>query len=447
MTKEPSNNSNNNSNNTINDSDEATRKAKFRAKVRKIVIWTLVVLLLIIIFVVIPLVCRNHFIETLKISEEIFLSSPQRINLVSSSETGPCYRIKINGYTFSVPNHFTPSRIDYNEAEFRVESRTEGRYIFIHSERRTKKINFNSQGITRWFIPTETRYFLPMILSSDWHPFRLMFKAQLFASEGITSKIFKARWDSRHVGYIFPTPRNEGYLGRIFNMNGQGTVDLLINDTVKPVTLREWVDLAMKMVTPSPAESEYMDQESNYSPEELKNEVEELIKLAENPDSQPKCLGRALNEFYRNQNPTWLIPVATVMQCRGFFPDVLDLFQSSIVQSYMREAPKYYSKMWNSLVDEAVADSVSIDLAPLLNLRELNVYCKNLTDLDIKQVRIKIDVLSNLGITKSFTTPLFSHQNLRNHMEKQIRVKCPADISLADAVRITHRVERLEFTE
>lgn len=430
--------------NEIGTTLSADKKAKIE-KIKKIASWSFMIFLPILVFFIIPLICRNHFVKTLKISEEVFLSSPQHVNLVSSSGCGPCYHIKINGYTFYVPNKFTPSKIDYNEAEFRIKSRAEGRYIFLHAEKQTKRMKFNSQGITEWFLPSEARRFLPIILNSSWHPFRLMFKAQFFASEGITTKIFKAKWDTNHFGYIFPTAGNEGYLGRIFNKNDVGTVEFLLSDSVKPVTLREWVDLAMKIATPSPAESEYTVKEPELSQNELQRQIEKLTKQAETADLQTKCLELALNEFYKTQNPTWLIPVAAVMQERGFFPDVLDLFRDEIIQNYKKNAPDYYTEMWNEIVDRAVADSIAIEASPHQGLRELSLYCKNLTDLDIKQVKLNIEVLSNLGVIQNFTVTLFNQNSLSNKEEKLVQVRCPAEISLSDAARISHRVESMEF--
>lgn len=427
-------------------SAKISQKAAKIAKIKKIAIWTTAILLPIVIFVVIPLYCRNHFVQTLKISEDIFLSSPEEVNLVSSSELGPCYRIKINGYSFSIPNEFTPSKIDYNEAEFRIKSRSEGRFIFLRSERRTRTMNFNSQGVTKWFLPTETRKFLPMILNANWHPFRLLFKSQFFASEGITSKIFKAKWDLNHEGYIFPTTGNEGYLGRIFRQKGDGTVDFLVSDSVNNVTLRDWVDLAMKIATPAQVDSDYNDNEE-LTPEELKSKIDDLAVKALDPEYQAEVLGQCLNEFYKSKVPVWLIPVAIVMEARGFFPDVLDLVEQDIVQGYKNEAPDYYMPMWNELIDKAVAESIAIEIDPQQGLRELNIYCKNLTDLDINQVYIRIDILSNLNVKQSFIVPLLSQSYLRNREEKHIQVKCPDDISIANAVEITHRVESLEFTK
>ena len=420
-------------------------------KIQKIVIWSLVVLFPVTIFIIIPLICRNHFVQTLKISEDVFLSAPEYINLVNTDEqlkelhkeVGPCYRIKINGYTFAIPEKFTPSKIDFNEAEFRIKSRSEGRYIYLHSERRTRTLNFSSNGITKWFLPNETRKLLPIILNATWHPFRLMFKAQFFASEGITSKIFQSKWDKNHIGYIFPTPGNEGYLGRIFRMNDAGTVEFLISDSVDPVMLREWVNVAMMIQTPSPSDDEAIGDESIDDNEKSLFSLDDLILKATDQSQQIYTLSIALNEFYRLKEPEWLIPVAIIMQERGFFPEVLDLIEQN--KSSFKN-PQYQAK-WNELLDKAVAESITIEADPVQNVRELNLYCKNLTDLTINQVTLNIEVTSNLGVTKSFDVSLLKQSSLRSKEEKQIQVKCPDNISLSDFAKISHRVTSLEFAK
>lgn len=412
-------------------------------KFQKSLFWATIALIPLTLFYILPIVCRSYFVKELKVSEEVFLSAPEPINLVSTSDIGPCYKITINGYTFAIPEKYTPSKIDYNEAEFRIKSRSEGRYIYLRSEKRTRTMNFNSQGITRWFLPSEARAFLPLILNANYHPFRLLFKSQFFASQGITSKIFTSKWDKFHVGYIFPTAGNEGYLGRIFRMNDAGTVEFLMSDSVIPVTLRDWVNIAMRIQTPYPTTADTSFEEQEKSNNLL---LEKLIENAENQEleEQSRTLSLALNEFYRTKEPEWLIPVAIVMENRGFFPDVLDLI--SQYKPSFNETSVYLPK-WNEIIDKAVAESLSIEAEPRRSLREFDLYCKNLTDLDINQIVIKIDVTSNLGVIQSFTTSLLNQSYLRSREEKHLKIKCPDYISVADAINISHRVTSLEFAK
>ena len=409
-------------------------------KVRNIAI-TLAIILLITIIPLIIVGFQNHCVKTLKISRELFLSAPERINLVNTSDNEPQYfTSKINGYTFFIPEKFTPSKIDYDSAEFREKSRSEGRYIVVHAERRTRTLSFYPKGITKWFLPKEMRYFMPMVLKSWAHPVRLLFKAQLFASEGITSKIFEANWDRNHIGYIFPTTGNEGYFGRIYRMDAPGTVEFLISDSVIPVTLRDWVNVAMKIQTPAFTEYDVTDDTDDVSLYSL----DDAIEQASDPNQQAKTLSIGLNEFFRTKEAEWLIPVAIVMQERGFFPDVLDLIEQ--YKTGFNQDSKYL-KIWNELIDNAVAKSITIEADPEQNLRELNVYCKNLTDLDIRQVTLNINVTSNLGVSQSFNVSLLSQSSLHSREEKQIRIKCPNDVSLTNTVSIDYRVTSLEFAK
>ena len=391
------------------------------------------------IFVFVPLYCRNYFIKELKLPEEIFLSAPEHVDLVNTADVGPCYRVKINGYSFAIPLKFTPSKVDYDGAEFRVKSRSEGRYIAIRAERRTRTINFKAQGITHWFLPKETRKFMPIILNATWHPIRLMFKAQFYAFEGITSKIFTSNWDTHHRGYIFPTTRNEGYLGRVYRTNADGTFEFLMSDSVFPVTLRDWVNMAMKVQTPTPNEIELQDEEIH---DESVSSFEDLMEMANGPEMEPTVIGYGLNEFYRTKNSEWLIPVGKVMQERGFFPDVLDL-----IHTYRADisANSQYNK-WDDLLQKCVSESIAMEIDPqLTGLRELNVYCRNLTDLDLTQVTIEVEVTSNIGLKQSFSADILDNQFIRSKEEKTLQVKVPSDISLANSAGITYKVTNLLF--
>lgn len=423
-------------------------KSRFSRKIKVFSLIILIVAIPSIVIITTIIACQRHFIKTLKISEAVFLSAPEHIDLVDTHKedkrkaVGDCYSFKINGYTFYIPENFTPSKIDYDTAEFREKSRSEGRLIYLHADIRNKRLTFDSTGISRWFLPREMRYFLPLVLNSTVHPIRLMFKAQLFASEGITSKIFTADWDKNHVGYIFPTPGNEGYFARIFRMDNKngGSVEFMMSDSVSPVTLRAWVDLALKIQMSNLTEDEIASDKNDDSLFSL----DDIIEQANDVKQQRKTLTIALSEFFRNKESEWLIPVAIVMQDRGFFPDVLDLIED--YNSTFNKESKHFEK-WNEIVDKAVAESITIEIDPQLDLRELNVYCKNLTDLDIRQVTLNITVTSNLGVSQSFSSSLLSQSSLRSREEKQIKIKCPSDISIANAVSISHRVTSLEYAK
>lgn len=421
--------------------NQSSEREEFINRLKKNLIWSLLIIVFVLIlFIVVPIVSRNYFVQSLKISENIFVSAPENIKLVSTSEVGVCYPVKINGYTFHIPERFTPTKITSNAAEFRMTSHSSGRYIYVHAEKQTKRMNFKSNGITRWFLPTEMRKILPLILNSDWHPIRLMYKYQIYASEGINSKIFQTNWNQNHKGYIFPCPGNEGYLGRIFRMDGDGTVDFLISDGITPVSLREWVNIAMKLETPQKGEKKVADNSkapSQYS-------LDDIIAKAEKPNNQRKTLEIGLTEFYRTNSPEWLIPVAIVMQKRGFYPEVLELINQ--YQSRFEEDTKYLPK-WNELLDKAISECISIEVDPITNLKELNIYLKNLTHLDIKQVAIDVEITSGFGTKQSFAPTLLNQNTLRSKEEKQLKIRCPHDFNLSEASKIEHRITKIEFAK
>ena len=207
--------------------------------------------------------------------------------------------------------------------------------------------------------------------------------------------------------------------------------------------LREWVNVAMMIQTPSPSDDEAIGDESIDDNEKSLFSLDDLILKATDQSQQIYTLSIALNEFYRLKEPEWLIPVAIIMQERGFFPEVLDLIEQN--KSSFKN-PQYQAK-WNELLDKAVAESITIEADPVQNVRELNLYCKNLTDLTINQVTLNIEVTSNLGVTKSFDVSLLKQSSLRSKEEKQIQVKCPDNISLSDFAKISHRVTSLEFAK
>lgn len=410
----------------------------YKEKIKKFLLRLFFVNIPIIIFVVIPLITRNYYIKTLKISEDIFFAAPEEINLVKvedekTEKVGPCYKFNINGYTFSIPEKFVPSKLSYDTAEFRVKSVSEGRYIYIQAKKITKAIN--TSFLTKLFLPTEMRYLLPVILSANWHPYRLMFKAHLYSNEGINTKIFKAVWGDNHIGFIFPAPGNEGYFGRIYRMDGDGTVELLIKDSVKHITLRDWVNIAMMMEVPSSKSKNDTIASGAYI-------LDNIIDQAYDDNKQPQILSIALNQFYCNKKkPEWLIPVGIIMGKRGFIPELFDLINKYKPKTNDK---KYFDK-WNELIDKSVKSSINIEIDPVSDLRELNLYCKNLTNLDISEIVLNITVISKFGTSQSFEVQLLKQNTLRSKDEKQIQVKCPSDVSLTTAAKINHRVTRLEF--
>ncbi len=385
--------------------------------------------------IALPLLARDHYVKMLKIPAELFLGAPEKINLVNTGEVGATYKVDIHGFEFKIPEKYTPSRINDFSAEFRAEPRREARYIYALAEPHPRSINFSATGIARWFIPSEMSRFLPLILHASWHPIRLMFKAQFFSSEGLSSKVFEANWDLNHRAYIFPTPGEKGYLGRGFSIDHTSYFEFLLVDTVHPVTLREWVNLAMKIKPPD------LSQKPDGKQNTPAPSLETLIEHAQHPNRENRAISESLSMFYRTQSPEWLIPVAMVMQNREFYPDLIDLHKQYLSR-FPVDSP--HKTVWNEVLDNAVAKIIKMEIDPQPGLRELNVYCKNLTNLDIGQVWARIDIKNESG-EKSFMAPVLSQGRLFSNDEKHMYVKAPDDINLGPNPEISYRIMQIDF--
>jgi hypothetical protein len=150
------------------------------------------------------------------------------INLESTGEMPVSYKVNINGFEYKIPQNFTPVKVGPDSVEFSIAPRREARRIFILGRSTSPEFEFTTTGIARWFMPRSMQNYLQTILRASWHPVRLMFKAQFFASEGITNKIFEARWDAHHRGFIFPILGEIGYMARVFRTNKAGYFEFTI---------------------------------------------------------------------------------------------------------------------------------------------------------------------------------------------------------------------------
>ncbi len=389
-----------------------------------------------LLFIILPIVVRNHLVENLKIPRELFLSPPDNISLVRSKLVPPTYKVNINGVTFRIPESYTPVRVNDNSCEFRPEPRRVSRSIEIAALDNPKKLKYSPTGLVRFFLPTSMLKFMQTVLRATWHPIRLTFKAHLFANEGINGKIFEARWDAHNRGFIFPTPGNKGYLGRVFRTNGPGYFEFSYNDPIFSITLQDWVDLAMKIKPSAEAyDNSLASQASRFS-------LPNLIKQAEMRDTEPVILGDCLSEFFRTTSPQWLIPVAMVMENRGFYPEVIELHKQYI-KSFAIDSP--VKLLWNDILDRTVQKILKLEIDPKLSQKELRVYCKNLTKLQIKQAIAKIDIQYLNGTEKSFLTKLIRSGRLFEQQEKTLSIEVPSDITLNEFENITCRIMQVDF--
>lgn len=403
---------------------------------QKTIIISIVTFVPFLLFIVLPMVTRDHYSKTLKLPPEVFLKTPEEINLVSTGDVGPVYKVVINDTEFKIPHSFTPTRIRRNRIDFKFSPRREARQLTILAETKERKLDFSATGIARWFMPSSMLQYLQTMLRATWHPIRLMFKANFFASEGITGRIFEARWDAHHRGFIFPVSGDQGYIGRIFRTNKPGYFEFMLIDSVAKVTLREWVNIAMKVKPPSDVASATLPSMHG------SNSIDALIEKASNPDKESEILAVALTSFFRTHNPAWLIPVSLVMENRGYYAELIDLHKMFIEHI---DSVSPYRAFWNEIFNRALHRIIKLVIDPQLNTRELNISCLNLTHLEITQVLLKVTVKSKVSGEKSFTTELLPHGRLYEQQEKNVIIRAPDSISLADAESLDYQILRLDF--
>ncbi len=406
--------------------------------IQKGIIVSLVSFIPFFFFILLPVLARDHFVKKLKIPPEVFLSAPEEINLVKTGEIGETFKLMINGVEFKVPVGFTPIRIGQNLIEFSKDSRRLSEKVSIISLKEPKKIEYTSTGFAGWFMPKTVLSFMQTILRATWHPVRLMFKAQFFASEGIASKVFEARWDAHHRGFIFPTPGGAGYIGRVFRTNGPGYFEFSLVDQVNPVTLQQWVNLAMKIKPPGENEEEA----DPYAPAFFN--LETMQKQALDPDRQVEVLSRSLNEYFRTERVMWLIPVALVMRERGFHSQVIELHRS-----YLNAFPigSPLKNTWNEILDQTVNNTLKLEIDPSLRKKELKIYLTNLTDRQISHILIKLIVKYPDGTEKSFFSHLLQQERLFEKQERELLTSVPDDISVNEADKIDYRIMQIDFVE
>ncbi|MDD3000473.1 MAG: hypothetical protein PHF29_01825 [Candidatus Riflebacteria bacterium] len=405
-------------------------------RLQKALIGTFLISVPLFFFIILPIIARNHFSNFLKIPPEIFLTTPQKIVIKDSGTIGSIYKLNINGYEFSIPQRFTPSKINENGIDLTDSTRSDCRHIYLSSDMEQRTIKFSKIGIGRWFMPNKANDFMDIILNANWHPVRLMFKAQFYAHEGLNSKVYESNFGKIHKGYIYPSAGQKGFIARVFNTQGPGYFDFHIKDPVNPPTLKEWINYASKILP--------LENIQDKPIQTLKSEydLESLIDLAIKAENESEILSVSLNEYFRTKSPEWLIPVAQIMLNREYFPDLIDLHQQ--YTNSFEQNPEL-SKKWENIKDRAVEKILKIDIDSYDRLRELNIFCKNLTKLEIEELLIKITVTNALGKEKSFNSSLITAGRILPSLEKKVIVKVPEDITLVNAQKITAKVMQVNF--
>ncbi|EKD83570.1 MAG: hypothetical protein ACD_39C00589G0001 [uncultured bacterium] len=130
------------------------------------------------------------------------------------------------------------------------------------------------------------------------------------------------------------------------------------------------------------------------------------------------------------------------MENREFFAELIELHQQ-FSKNFEIDSP--YKIIWDQIFSRSLNKIIKLEIDPQLHLRELNVSCLNLTHLEITQVWLQITVKSSVSGDKTFTAELLPHGRLYELQGKDIVIRAPDHISLADAERVDYQILRLNF--
>lgn len=390
------------------------------------------------LFILIPYLVKNHIVNKMNLSEKLIFAAPERVSLVATGDIPATMKVVIHGFTFHIPKTYTPVRVMPDIAVFRINARRISRTISIAARRRQSMLTLQDSGVIQWFMPSEPLEFLDTILHATYHPVRMLCKAHFFASEGIGSKVFETAWDTNHRAYIFPTSGGSGYVGRIYRTDGDGYYEFSVVDEVEAVTLREWVDLAMKLKPPEA----YVPQTENQG-----NSWASITQTIDRANASESGLNEAvetsLNRYFATMNRSWLIPIATAMEKRGYYNELIQFYRSNI--AWARQQPKQLA-VWNDIFERTLAQVLKIEVEPHLALNQVNLYCKNISDFAIRRVVMKV-MLSGKEGDRSFETLILDNDTLLPGVEKMFAIEPPPNCFMRSTKSITARVVDLEISD
>lgn len=406
--------------------------------VKKVIVTSVVAFVPFLLFILLPYLVKNHIVDKMKLSEDLILAPPEHVSLVATGDVPPTMKIVMNGFTFHIPKTYTPVRVMPNVAVFRINARRISRTISIAARKSQPMLSLEESGMIQWFMPSEPLDFLETILYASYHPVRMLCKAHFFASEGISSKVFETSWDTNHRAYIFPTSGGSGYVGRIFRINGDGYYEFSMVDEVEAVTLREWVDLAMKLKPPASYVPQADDPGNNWA------SMTQTAALAEkNGTNLDSAIETSLNRYYATGNRTWLYPIAIAMEKRGYYHELIQFYRSII--RWANQDPRHLT-IWNELFERTIPQVLKIEVDPHLNLNQVNIYFKNVSDFAIRRVVLKITLSGKEG-DRSFEKLVLDNDSLLPGVEKMFVIEPPPDCFMRTTKSITARVIDMEISD
>jgi len=363
--------------------------------------------------ILLPLLTRDYLCKTLSIAPEILLSTPLKLQMNPSGDSMPKIKLRMLGIEFQIPLNYTPVRISPDTLTFRNNSRRIARTISVSIRRQPPRLDLKTSGIISLFMPSKLNPFLQNALWATWHPVRLYCKAQFLVSQGIGGSFFESDWDAHHHGFVFPTPANTGYMARVFDDRNDHYIEFAFFDETDPVTLAEWVDVAICLKPPTDAEK------TLEPPARLRSlSLAATLEKASKEASAQSAIQDALNEFLLNGDVSWLLPCGIVMENRLYFRELIELCKIAI--PLLKEKPQELA-LWRDLFERCIKQMLKIEVDPNHELEEVVIYVKNLSKFSLKRIRLKITCVDADG-ERTFSTVVQKSGNMLSQDEKSFTI-------------------------
>lgn len=399
--------------------------------------------------VILPFAVRSYIQGTLKVADALLLSAPTPIHLVRSGTIPPMMRFRLRDVEFRVPKILTPVFLDPNSIIFRQLPRTLSRTLALGAYPESRKVDMSPTGIVAWFVPEDMLRFFEEVLPASWNPARLISKAHFLTSQGIGSEIFVTDWDEKHRGYIFPLSGNTGYLGRIFPTQEPGYLEYIYFDEVpkaqfstgdaqpdaelKRVTLRHWVDIGSFI--------RFLSEEAAQSNRYTGPALADALKMAAGDHNmQCEALEAGINQYFAVGSTSWLLPVTTVMENRGFFRETI-----RFCRAFAPNTPEGKSEatVWRQILDRTVKRILRLQLDRHLQLNALIVNAQNMGEFPLRRIKLMITLLTKEG-DQVFPAEICTISTLHPGHETTVQIDFPPQFSVNSAQDIQWQVEDVE---
>lgn len=403
--------------------------------VQKVILSALVAFIPFFFLILLPLLTRNHLITTMRIPPEVLLGTPLRLNMGLSEDPQPTLALQMNGVKFQIPRNFTPVGFGNNVVTFRNNPRRISRTISISVQKEPPRLDLRTSGIIGLFMPSDLRPFLEKSLWATWHPVHLYCKAEFLVTQGIGGSFFITDWDAHHSGFVFPTPGNTGYLARIFSDAEDRYIEVAYFDETDPVKLANWVDVAVRVKppfesgeTPAPA------------PAPRAPSLAAMIGQVANEETAPFAMQDSLNQFFQTGSASWLLPCGLLMENRLFFRETIDLCKKALPRV---KEDKQMTALWRDLFDRAVKQILKLDIDPHLDLDQVLIYGKNLSQFPVRRIRLRITCLDAAG-ERTFSAMIQEAGTMQPQDEKTYKVVTKPGFLSGKLQGISLSVEDLE---